>query len=103
MKQSKIKVITDYLKQYQTGINQIISIKKKKDNFIINCTVYSKSTIIVDGQSLQPRDLNLEQIYTENKVCNIFELKTYLIPTKDIKPLLPKKRKLPKIKKIHIS
>lgn len=103
MKQSKIKVITEYLTQHQPSVNKVISIKKKKDNYIINCTVYSKSTIIVDGQTIQPRDLNPEQIYTENKVSNIFELKTYLIPQKDIKPLLPKKRKLPKIKKIHIS
>lgn len=100
MKQSKIKVITDYLTQHQPSINKIISIKKKKDNFIINCTIYSKQTITVDQTEITK---TLDQIYTENKVSNIFELKTYLIPQKDIKPLLPKKRKLPKIKKIHIS
>ena len=98
MKQSKITIIQDYLKQYQPSVNQIISIKKKKDNYIINCTIYSTQTITIDQSEITK---TLDQIYAENKVSNIYEQKTYIIPQKDIQ--FPTKRKLPKIKKIHRS
>jgi len=90
MKQSKIKVITDYLKQYQPFLIEITNVKKKKNNFIVKCII--NSMLFKDDTNLM-----------EPIIPNITEQKTYLIPTKDIKPLLPKKRKLPKIKKIHIS
>jgi hypothetical protein len=89
MKQSKITIIQDYLKQYQPTIN-ITKVNKKKDNFIVNCTINpTLSKISQDDNGHH---------YNDN---NITEQKTYIIPIKDIQ--FPIKRKLPKVNKINLS
>lgn len=89
MKQSKITIIQEYLKQYQPGLININKVNKKKDNFIVNCTIDSTLSKITQSDSF---------------ICdpsNITELKTYIIPQKDI--TFPIKRKIPKVKKIYLS
>ncbi len=77
MKQSKIIIIQDYLKQYQPNLTTINKVKKKKDNFIVN--TQTNTTI----QSL---------IADPTLISYIYETKTYIIPIKDIQ--FPTKRKL---------
>ena len=96
MKQSKIKIIQDYLKQYQPSLINITKVKKKKTNFIVNCNIYYKSTIQVPIG-----DINGYHFNETNKSNNITEQKTYIIPQKDIQ--FPTKRKIPKVKKIYLS
>lgn len=96
MKASKIKIIQEYIKQHQPNIISILNVKKKKDNFIVNCNTYYKSNIQVPLE-----DINGYHYNETNTLHNISEQKTYIIPIKDIN--FPKKRKLPKIKKIHRS
>jgi hypothetical protein len=88
MKQSKITIIQDYLKQYQPTIN-ITKVNKKKNNFIVNCTIDPTLSKITQ-----------DDIF-ESIPSNITEQKTYIIPKKDIQ--FPTKRKIPKVKKIHLS
>ena len=96
MKQSKITIIQEYLKQYQPNLIGINKVIKKKDNFIVNCNIYYKSTIQVpigEVNSYNPNETNI--------LHNISEMKTYIIPIKDI--TFPTKRKIPKVKKIYLS
>jgi len=89
MKQSNITIIQEYLKQYQPNLTTINKVKKKKNNFIVNCTINPTLSKITESDSF---------------ICNpsnISELKTYIIPQKDIQ--FPIKRKLPKVNKIHLS
>ena len=89
MKQSKIIIIQEYLKQYQPTLIKINKVDKKKDNFIVNCTI--DPTLFKITQ---------DNIFESNP-SNISELKTYIIPIKDIQ--FPTKRKIPKVKKIYLS
>ena len=89
MKASKITIIQEYLKQYQPTLIKINKVIKKKDNFIVNCTI--DPTLFKITQ---------DKIFESNP-SNISELKTYIIPIKDI--TFPIKRKIPKIKKIYLS
>ena len=96
MKASKITIIQEYLKQYQPNLIGINKVKKNKTNFIINCNIYYKSTIQVpigEVNSYNPNETNI--------LHNISEMKTYIIPIKDI--TFPTKRKIPKVKKIYLS
>lgn len=95
MKQSKIIIIQDYLKKYQPSLININKVKKNKNNFIVNCTIYYKSTIQVPISDVNNYNLN-----ETNILHNITEQKTYIIPQKDIQ--FPTKRKLPVINKIHL-
>ena len=88
MKQSKIKIIQEYLKQYQPTIN-ITKVNKKKNNFIVDCIINPTLSKITQ-----------DDIF-ESIPSNITEQKTYIIPQKDIQ--FPTKRKIPKVKKIHRS
>ena len=96
MKASKIIIIQEYLKQYQPTLININKVIKKKDNFIVNCNIYYKSTIQVPIE-----DINGYHFNETNTLHNITELKTYIIPIKDIQ--FPTKRKIPKVKKIYLS
>jgi hypothetical protein len=98
MKQSKITIIQDYLKKYQPSLISIINVKKKKNNFIVKCNIHFKSTIEVPFGTPFP---TMDDPALTQFVSNITEQKTYIIPIKDIQ--FPTKRKLPKIKKIHLS
>ena len=89
MKQSKIIIIQEYLKQYQPTLIKINKVDKKKDNFIVNCTIDPTLSKITQSDS-----------FITNP-SNIAELKTYIIPIKDIQ--FPTKRKIPKVNKIHLS
>ena len=100
MKQSKIIIIQDYLKQYQhQPILTINKVKKKKDNFIVNCTIQYKQTIKGDPQGTNTTIQSL--ISDPTLISYIYEKKTYIIPIKDIQ--FPIKRKIPKVKKIYLS
>lgn len=89
MKASKITIIQEYLKQYQPTLITINKVNKKKDNFIVNCTIDPTLSKITQ-----------DDIFESNP-SNISELKTYIIPIKDIQ--FPIKRKIPKVKKIYLS
>jgi hypothetical protein len=89
MKQSKITIIQDYLKQYQPTLININKVIKKKNNFIVNCTIDPTLSKITQ-----------DDIF-ESIPSNITEQKTYIIPQKDIQ--FPTKRKIPKVKKIYLS
>ena len=98
MKQSKIKIIQDYLIKYQPSLISITKVKKKKTNFIVKCNIHFKSTIEVPFSNPIP---TLDDPAITQFVSNITEQKTYIIPIKDIK--FPIKRKVPVINKIHLS
>lgn len=97
MKASKITIIQDYLKQYQPTLITINKVKKKKDNFIVNCTIQYKQTIKNDPNNNNTTIQSL--IADPTLISYIYEPKTYIIPKKDI--TFPTKRKTPKIKKIQ--
>lgn len=108
MKASKITIIQDYLKQYQPTLITINKVKKKKDNFIVNCTIQYKQTIKNDpnnnnttiqsliGSYIDSLD-NYQRILPTDPtlISYIYELKTYIIPKKDI--TFPTKRKSNKL------
>jgi hypothetical protein len=89
MKQSKITIIQDHLIKYQPSLISITKVKKKKNNFIVDCTIDPTLSKITQ-----------DDIF-ESIPSNITEQKTYIIPIKDIK--FPIKRKLPVINKINLS
>lgn len=89
MKQSKIIIIQDYLKQYQPNLTTINKVKKKKDNFIVDCTIQFKQTIKGDTQT----NTTIQSLIADPTLISyIYETKTYIIPQKDIQ--FPTKRKL---------
>jgi hypothetical protein len=98
MKQSKIKIIQNHLIKYQPSLINITNVKKDKNNFIVKCNIHFKSTIEVPFGTPFP---TMDDPALTQFVSNITEQKTYIIPIKDIQ--FPTKRKLPKIKKIHLS
>lgn len=90
MKQSKIIIIQDYLKQYQPNLTTINKVKKKKDNFIVDCTIQFIQCIKNDPQGTNTTIQSL--IADPTLISYIYETKTYIIPQKDIQ--FPTKRKL---------
>ena len=96
MKQSKITIIQEYLKQYQPNLIGINKVKKNKTNFIINCTIQFTQTIKNDPNN---NNTTIQSLIADTTLLSyIYEPKTYIIPQKDI--TFPTKRKTPKVKKI---
>jgi len=102
MKQSKITIIQDYLKQHQPTLITINKVKKNKGNFIVNCTIQYKQTIKGDPQYPQGTNTTIQSLISDPTLISyIYEQKTYIIPIKDIK--FPIKRKVPVINKINLT
>ena len=78
----------------------VTKITKKKHNYIITGTIPHKQTITIPIDEL--KSVGIEPYPTELN-NNILEIKTFIIPKDNVKLILPPKRKIPKVKKIHLN